>query len=178
MTSSRIRSRRRRGVRLKVENRPLAEGRGQSALVGAPSLLHIGQRPGDPIEIQGTEITYARVEHSDPDDWHSGRIYMDEVLRKNAGVELGESVTIEPARIEPASDVRLRYRAGASEPRADGALPEIRSTLCDRAIFTGDVIPLFAISPSDPPCVEISDVQPDAAGRIRPDTSFTFESVR
>lgn len=147
-------------------------------LVGAPSVLHIGQRPGDPIEIQGAEVTYARVEHSDPDDWHSGRIYMDEVLRKNAGVELGESVTIEPALIEPASAVRLRYHAGESEPRADGALPEIRNTLCDRAIFAGDVVPLFGLSPTDPPCVEISDVQPDAAGLVRPDTSFTFELVR
>jgi hypothetical protein len=164
-------------VRLTVENRPLSKGRGESVLVGAPSLLHIGQRPGDPIEIQGAEITYARARHSDPDDWHDGCIYMDEVFQRNAGVEPGESVTIEPARVEPATTVTLRYHAGAAEPRADGAVPQIRSTLRDRAIFAGDVIPLFSISRSDPPCVEIADVHPDAAGLIRPETTLDFEWV-
>lgn len=175
MTRSRVRSRRRRGVRLTVENHPLALGQGQSVRVGAPSLLHIGRRPGDRIEIQGADLTYARVEHTDPDEWHSGRIYMDEVFQRNAGVEPGESVTIEPALVEPATAVRVRYRPGDAEPRADGADPHVRSTLRGRAIFTGDVIPLFSVSHTDPPCVEISDVRPDAAGIIRPETSFEFE---
>lgn len=155
----------------------LARGKGKSVLVGADSLVHIGQRPGDIIEIQGSEITYARVEHSDPDDWHSGKIHMDEVFQRNAGVEPGDSVTVEPARVEPASEVRVRYSAGKSEPRADGAAPKIQSELRDRAIFVGDVIPLFSISRTDPPCVRISDVQPDAAGRIGPNTTFNFEYV-
>lgn len=153
----------------------LAKGKGEAVLVGAPSLLHIGQRPGDLIEIQGTEITYARVAHSDPENWHSGDILMDKVIRRNAGVEEGDSVTIEPARVEPASNVRVRYHPGAGEPRADGPPPEVRDFMRKRAIFVGDLIPIFSLSHTEPPSVEIKNVKPDAAGLITSDTTFTFD---
>lgn len=176
MTSQYL-NRRRRGVRLDVADLLTKQGKGHTALIGAPSLLHLGCRPGDLIEIQGTDITYVRAAHSDPDDWHTGRIFMDSVVRHNAGVELGDTITIEPAQIDGARAVHLQYTANRADARLDSEKPAIKSRLYDRGVFVGDVVPLFALDECDPPHVQVTDVQPDSAGRITRETELIFDRI-
>ncbi len=175
--TSQYTTRRRRGVRLDVADLPTKRGNGQTVLIGAPSLLHLGCRPGDLVEIQGTDITYARAAHSDPDEWHTGQIFMDTVVRHNAAVDLGETITIEPAQIDVASAVHVQYTTSGTETQAANAHRRIESLLYDRGVFLGDLIPLFAIDEHDPPHVQITDVEPDSAGRITPDTELVFDQV-
>ncbi|MFD1589451.1 hypothetical protein ACFR9U_20945 [Halorientalis brevis] len=175
--TSQYTNRRRRGVRLDVADLPTKRGHGQTVLVGAPSLLHLGCRPGDIVEIQGTDITYARAAHSDPDEWHTGRIFMDTVVRHNAAVELDDTITIEPAKIDDASTVHVQYTTTRTETPSAGDRRQVESLLSNRGVFVGDLVPLFAIDEHDPPHVQITDVAPDSAGKITPDTDLVFDRI-
>ena len=54
----------------------------------------LGLKPGDVIEISGERNTAAIVWRCRPEDANLGVIRIDGIIRKNAGVSLGDRVTI------------------------------------------------------------------------------------
>ena len=102
---------------------------------------------------------------------------MDTVVRHNAAVDLDKTITIEPAQIDAASAVHVQYTTSGTETQLANARRQIESFLADRGVFLGDLIPLFAIDEHDPPHVQITDVQPDSAGQITPDTDLVFDQI-
>ncbi|MEC9090639.1 MAG: ATPase, partial [Candidatus Thermoplasmatota archaeon] len=54
----------------------------------------LGLKPGDVIEIKGERTTAAIVWRCRPEDANLGVIRIDGIIRKNAGVGLGDRVTI------------------------------------------------------------------------------------
>ena len=69
--------------------------------------VELNLSPGDIIEIHGTKITAAVVWRSHPGDEGKGIIHVDNLTRKNAGVSIGDKVTIKKADVKPAKQVTL-----------------------------------------------------------------------
>ena len=69
--------------------------------------VELNLSPGDIIEIRGTKTTAAVVWRSHPGDEGKGIIHIDNLTRKNAGVSIGDKVTIRKAQVKPAKQVTL-----------------------------------------------------------------------
>ena len=62
---------------------------------------------GDPIIIKGIRKTVAIAEKAYSADVGEGIIRIDSILRKNAGVEVGSTVSISKADIKPAKKITI-----------------------------------------------------------------------
>src|SRR5687768_17832887 len=69
--------------------------------------VELNLSPGDIIEIKGHKTTAAVVWRSHPGDEGKGIIHVDNLTRKNAGVSIGDKVTIKKAEVKPAKQVTL-----------------------------------------------------------------------
>ena len=69
--------------------------------------VELNLSPGDIIEIHGSKVTAAVVWRSHPGDEGKGIIHIDNLTRKNAGVSIGDKVTIKKADVKPAKAVTL-----------------------------------------------------------------------
>ncbi len=69
--------------------------------------IELNLSPGDIIEIRGQKSTAAVVWRSHPGDEGKGIIHIDNLTRKNAGVTLGDKVTIRKAEVKAAKKVVL-----------------------------------------------------------------------
>ncbi len=99
----------------------------------------IGTRPGDVVEIIGTKNTAAVVWPAYPEDENFPDIIrMDGTIRKNAGVGLGDKVTIRKTEIKEAKKVVL----APIEPIHFGSdfINWLHSRLIKRAVVRGDYI--------------------------------------
>lgn len=73
-----------------------------------PDVLHdLHLAAGDVIAIQGPQLTAARVWPLAPSRWSKTIIRMNHLLRRNAGVSLGDHVTITSATVRDAALVEL-----------------------------------------------------------------------
>jgi len=99
----------RRELVLKVtEARQKDVGRGK-VRIDIELLSQIDVQPGDVVEIEGTRKTAAIAWHLSQDDMMGERdiIRMDGITRKNAGVSIGDKVTVRKAVVKQASMVKL-----------------------------------------------------------------------
>ena len=64
-------------------------------------------KPGDIIEIEGERKTAAIVWRCRPEDANLGVIRVDGIIRKNAGVSLGDRAEISKAKVEPCQKLIL-----------------------------------------------------------------------
>ena len=98
---------RRREIQLRVaEARQRDVGRGK-VRIDPHVMRKLGVNPGDIVEIEGKRKTAAIVWPAYPEDQDETIIRMDGLIRKNAGVSIGEKVTIRKASARPASLVKL-----------------------------------------------------------------------
>ena len=65
----------------------------------------LGLKPGDVIEIAGERNTAAIVWRCRPEDANLGVIRIDGIIRKNAGVSLGDRVTIKKVETKECEDL-------------------------------------------------------------------------
>ena len=63
--------------------------------------------PGDYIEITGKKTTVATFWESHPSDDEPQFIRLDEITRKNAGINLDDQVTVKKIKTEPAESVHV-----------------------------------------------------------------------
>ena len=64
-------------------------------------------KPGDIVEIEGERKTAAIVWRCRPEDANLGVIRIDGIIRKNAGVSLGDRVEIRKVEVEPCTKLVL-----------------------------------------------------------------------
>jgi transitional endoplasmic reticulum ATPase len=94
-------------IQIKVEKaHPSDFGRGIIRL-DPSTLLSLQLSPGDIVEITGKKRTAAKVWRADRQDWGQGIIRIDGFIRQNAGVGIGERVTIRKTEVIPAERVLL-----------------------------------------------------------------------
>ncbi len=102
-----IGSTRRPEVQLRVaEARQRDVGRGK-VRIDQRIMRKLGVNPGDIVEIEGKRKTAAIVWPAYPEDQDESIIRMDGLIRKNAGVSIGEKVIVRKANARPATLVKL-----------------------------------------------------------------------
>ena len=94
-------------IQLKVEKAyPIDLGRGIIRL-DPTALLKLQLSPGDIVEIRGKKMTTAKVWRADRQDWEQGIVRIDNFIRQNAGVGIGERVSIKKVEAPEANKVIL-----------------------------------------------------------------------
>ena len=136
-------------IQLKVEKAyPIDLGRGIIRL-DPTALLKLQLSPGDIVEIRGKKMTTAKVWRADRQDWEQGIVRIDNFIRQNAGVGIGERVSIKKVEAPEANKVILALpesmtQAGGPELQfGEHANEIIKRHILKRPVFKGDIIPII-----------------------------------
>lgn len=136
-------------IQLKVEKAyPIDLGRGIIRL-DPTALLKLQLSPGDIVEIRGKKMTTAKVWRADRQDWEQGIVRIDNFIRQNAGVSIGERVSIKKVEAPEAEKVILALpesmtQAGGPELQfGEHANEIIKRHILKRPVFKGDIIPII-----------------------------------
>ncbi len=103
----------------------------------------LGIDPGDVIEITGRRTTVAIAWPAFKEDENSDIIRIDGIIRKNAGVSIGEKVIIRKVEAKPA--IHVKFAPGSPTvdiSRSENSLRAIRRKLLDYPMVEGDLVPL------------------------------------
>ncbi|AAM06890.1 TPA: CDC48 family AAA ATPase [Methanosarcina acetivorans] len=135
-------------IQLKVEKAyPIDLGRGIIRLDPA-ALLKLQLSPGDIVEIRGKKKTTAKVWRADRQDWEQGIVRIDNFIRQNAGVSIGEKVTIKKVEAPEAKKLILALpesmtQGGPELQFGEHANEIIKRHILKRPVFKGDIIPII-----------------------------------
>jgi len=98
----------------------------------------LGVEPGDIVEIIGERSTAAIVANPHPDDRGLDIIRMDGYIRRNAGVSLGDYVTVKRAEVQEAKKVVLAPAQRGVFIQIPGEL--VKQNLLGRPVVKGDLV--------------------------------------
>ncbi|MDI9394457.1 MAG: CDC48 family AAA ATPase [Euryarchaeota archaeon] len=135
-------------IQLKVEKAyPIDLGRGIIRL-DPTALLKLQLSPGDIVEIMGKKKTTAKVWRADRQDWEQGIVRIDNFIRQNAGVSIGEKVTIKKVEAPEAKKLVLALpenvtQGGPELQFGEHANEIIKRHILKRPVFRGDIIPII-----------------------------------
>ncbi|KKH48042.1 CdcH [Methanosarcina sp. 1.H.T.1A.1] len=135
-------------IQLKVEKAyPIDLGRGIIRL-DPTALLKLQLSPGDIVEIRGKKKTTAKVWRADRQDWEQGIVRIDNFIRQNAGVSIGEKVTIKKVEAPEAKKIILALpesmtQGGPEMQFGEHANEIIKRHILKRPVFRGDIIPII-----------------------------------
>jgi len=135
-------------IQLKVEKAyPIDLGRGIIRLDPA-TLLKLQLSPGDIVEIRGKKKTTAKVWRADRQDWDQGLVRIDNFIRQNAGVSIGEKVTIKKVEAPESKKLILALpesmtQGGPELQFGEHANEIIKRHILKRPVFRGDIIPII-----------------------------------
>ncbi|KKG74567.1 CDC48 family AAA ATPase [Methanosarcina mazei] len=135
-------------IQLKVEKAyPIDLGRGIIRL-DPTALLKLQLSPGDIVEIRGKKKTTAKVWRADRQDWEQGIVRIDNFIRQNAGVSIGEKVTIKKVEAPEAKKLILALpesmtQGGPELQFGEHANEIIKRHILKRPVFKGDIIPII-----------------------------------
>ena len=102
----------------------------------------MGAEEGDAIEIIGRRSTVAIAWPSLPEDDEKDVVRMDGVIRKNAGVSIGDRVIIRRVEAKPALSVKLALTDSSSQiSGGESTLKMIKRRLLSYAVVEGDLVP-------------------------------------
>ncbi len=135
-------------------------------------------KPGDIIEIQGERKTAAIVWRCRPEDQNLGVIRIDGIIRKNAGVSLGDRVTIRKVEAKPCtrlilSPVMAKQQKVRFGPGIEGFA---RRGLNKRPVTAGDriFIPGMTLFAEALPFAIVS-TKPSGVVQVLPDTEIVIK---
>jgi transitional endoplasmic reticulum ATPase len=135
-------------IQLKVEKAyPIDLGRGIIRL-DPTTLLKLQLSPGDIVEIRGKKKTTAKVWRADRQDWDQGLVRIDNFIRQNAGVSIGEKVAIRKVEAPEAKKLVLALpesmmQGGPELQFGEHANEIIKRHILKRPVFRGDIIPII-----------------------------------
>ncbi len=134
---------------------------------------------GDAIEIVGKNSTCAKVFRATPEDEAKGIVRIDGMIRSNAGISIGEKVTVRKADTQPAmrvvvapkipDDKRVKFGPGVEELFQKG--------LSSRPLMKGDeiIIPNIALMGGFVPFSVVS-TQPAGVVIVGPQTEMVVKT--
>ena len=135
-------------IQLKVEKAyPIDLGRGIIRL-DPTTLLRLQLSPGDIVEIRGKKKTTAKVWRADRQDWEQGLVRIDNFIRQNAGVSIGEKVIIKKVEALEAKKLILALPESMTQGSPELQFGEhaneiIKRHILKRPVFRGDIIPII-----------------------------------
>jgi transitional endoplasmic reticulum ATPase len=110
--------------------------------VPAKILDSIGAEEGDVIEIIGRRNTVAIAWPALPEDEEKDVVRMDGIVRKNAGVSIGDRVIIRRVEVKPATSVKLALTDSSNQiSGGESTLKMIKRRLLNYAVVEGDLVP-------------------------------------
>lgn len=131
-------------LQIKVEKaHPIDFGRGIIRL-DPDTLLSLQLSPGDIVQIEGKRNTAAKVWRADRQDWGQGIARIDGYTRQNAGVGIGERVTIRKIEAIPAEKVLLAPPEGVMMEFGENTESIIKHNILKRPLVKEDVIPIIS----------------------------------
>ncbi|XVH32351.1 CDC48 family AAA ATPase [Haloferacaceae archaeon DSL9] len=122
---------------------PNDSGRGIARL-DPDTLLHLKLSPGDIIEIEGGEVTAAKVWRADRQDWNTDTVRIDGFTRQNADVGIGERVTIRKAEAGKAERLVLAPPEEASVQFGSDAAGMVKRQILKRPVVERDIVPVMS----------------------------------
>ncbi len=112
-------------------------------------LRMIDAEPGDVVEIEGRKKTAAIALPAYPEDRGSDIIRMDGLIRKNAGVSIGDKVIVRKANVRPAVMMKLAP-ANFSITIDSGFVNYVRKKLIEYPVVEGDTVLIPVLNQSIP----------------------------
>ncbi|MET1127980.1 MAG: AAA family ATPase, partial [Thermoproteota archaeon] len=132
-------------------------------------LRSIGAEPGDIVEIVGRKKTAAVAWPAYPEDRGQDIIRMDGLIRKNAGVGIGDKVIVRKAHVRPATMVKLAP-ANFSITIDPGFTSYVKKKLLDIPLVEGDTVLIPVLNQSIPFTVIIT--RPSGVVVVTSDTNI------
>ena len=156
-------------VRLPVADAPESVG-DRRAGFSAAVLTKLGVEPGDPVSVRGGRTTVAVATRVDGDP---GGACLPGSIRRNAGAEVGDTVTVEPVDAVAASAVTLRLDETMDLTRAGAAL---RRRLDGTAVSVGDEVEATLLGGALTLTFVVEDVAPSSPGIASQETDIEVET--
>ncbi len=136
---------------------------------------------GDTVEIKGKKKTTAKVWRADRYEWNKYFVRIDNFIQQNAGVSIGEKVTIKKVEAPEAKKLFLALpesimQGGPELQFGEHANEIIKQHILKRPVFMGDIIPIInSMSQSMTESLTTSQVIPLVA--VETDPSNTIVKV-
>ncbi|BCU68276.1 AAA family ATPase [Sulfolobales archaeon HS-7] len=134
-------------------------------------LASIGVTPGDVIEIEGTRKTAAIAWANAAEDAGLDIIRMDGIIRKNAGVSIGDTVVVRKAQVKPASYVKLAP-ANFSISVDPGFVSYVKKKLKDTPLTEGDTVLIPVLGQAIP--FTVVQLRPQGIVMVTDETAITI----
>ena len=149
------------------------------ARIDSDSRNRLGVDIGDFIEIVGKRKTAAKVFRASSDDEGKGTISIDGMVRSNAGVSIGDKVTISKANVQPAIKISVapKIPAGKRVRFGQGVEELFKKGLLNRPLVKGDsiIIPNIALMGGFLPFI-ILNTQPNGVVIIDNNTEIVVKT--
>ncbi|HJH32442.1 MAG TPA: AAA family ATPase [Methanosarcinaceae archaeon] len=108
------------------------------------TLLSTQTSPGDIVEITGKRRTAAKVWRADRQDWGQGFVRIDSSTRRNAGVGIGDRITIKKTEVIPAKRILLAPPEDVPIEFNENSGEIIKHNILKRPVTNGDEIPIIS----------------------------------
>ena len=134
---------------------------------------YINVEPGDVVEITGRRLTVAIAWPAYAEDENNDIIRMDGIIRKNAGVGIGEKVIVRRANVKPALHVKLAPGTSTLEiSGSENSVRTLKRRLIDYPLVEGDVVPLQVLN--RPILLYVVQTKPSGPVIITDETAITI----
>ena len=134
---------------------------------------YINVEPGDVVEITGRRLTVAIAWPAHTEDEGNDIIRMDGIIRKNAGVGIGEKVIVRKASIKPALHIKLAPGTSTLEiSSSENSVRTLKRRLIDYPLVEGDVVPLQVLN--RPILLYVVQTRPSGPVIITDETAITI----
>jgi len=165
-------------LQLKVDSAYPGDQGGGKARLDPETMLFLKISPGDLVMIEGKKKTVAKVWRSLVEDWNQQKARIDNFTRTNAGVGLGDKITVKKITTEiEAKRVVLAPPEGLPKNVNLAGNPNFSRILIDFPVSKNDLIPVPMGMPFvHSPIVgfKVVELEPEEAVIITKDTQVDF----
>ncbi len=164
-------------ISLKVDTAyPEDQGSGRARL-DPETMLHLHLSPGDLVYIEGKNRTVAKVWRMMVNDWNQEKIRIDNYTRMNAGISIGDRVTVTPVEDASAADHVILAPPEDMPKQLPINYNSAISRLIDFPVVKNDSVPVVAGLPFMQPqtvSFKVVHIEPENAVIITRDTEIEF----
>ncbi|MDD1675047.1 MAG: CDC48 family AAA ATPase, partial [Methanomicrobiales archaeon] len=164
-------------VFLRVDTSYLNDQGGGKARLDPDTMFQLRISPGDIVYVEGKRKTVAKVWRMKKEDWHQGKIRIDNFTRTNAGASIGERVKVYPVDADvEAHQVVLAPPEDLASFHLPLNLKNAVNWLIDFPVVVNDVVPVHG---GMPPFLQLLTfkaviVEPENAVIITKNTEIEF----
>jgi transitional endoplasmic reticulum ATPase len=148
------------------------------ARIDTSTRVALNLEPGDIIEIMGKKPTAAKVFRVNQDDEGIGIARIDGLVRKNAGVSIGDKIVVKKAEMQPATNVTISPLISETHRIRFGPGIEnfVKRGLLKRPLTKGDtiIVPGIALMGGSLPFV-VASTKPKGIIEITEDTDMAVK---